>query len=164
MYLSSLSLIEDGFVSIKRWFWVVLFSLFCLVCILIVSLSAHTGTSAFVELLSPHILWHTCLHLQNHHASNCIVVFVAPSPPSFLPAITIAAIIIVSTQHHHHCLRLCLFAMSDQCALDESGGLKEAKDIEFFFSESETMPLASSAALSQQNPANTGKSYTPLFL
>lgn len=44
--------------------------------------------------------------------------------------------------------------MSDQCALDESGGLKEAKDIEFFFSESETIPLASSASL-QRNPGNT---------
>ena len=54
--------------------------------------------------------------------------------------------------------------MSDQCALDESGGLKEAKDIEFFFSESETMPLASSAALLPQNPGNTGKSRASLSL
>ena len=54
--------------------------------------------------------------------------------------------------------------MSDQCALDKSGGLKEAEDIEFFFSESETMPLRSStstqAALSKQNSGNTGESYT----
>jgi hypothetical protein len=49
-----------------------------------------------------------------------------------------------------------LFAMSEQCALDESGSLKEAKDIEFFFSESETMPLPLSAA--QQNSHDTGKS------
>jgi hypothetical protein len=48
--------------------------------------------------------------------------------------------------------------MSDQCALDESGGLKEAEEIEFFFSESETTPLASSATLSEQNPGNSGKS------
>jgi hypothetical protein len=38
-----------------------------------------------------------------------------------------------------------LFTMSDQCALDESGGLKEAEDIEFFFSESEKVPLRSSS-------------------
>jgi hypothetical protein len=54
------------------------------------------------------------------------------------------------------------FAMSDQCALDKSGSLKEAKDIEFFFSESEMTPLPSSAALPQCNPGNTGKSYVPL--
>lgn len=53
--------------------------------------------------------------------------------------------------------------MSDQCALDKSGTLKEAKDIEFFFSESETTPLPS-AALSQRNPGNTGKSNIPLSL
>jgi hypothetical protein len=39
-----------------------------------------------------------------------------------------------------------LFAMSDQCAIDKSGGLKEANEIEFFFSESESMPLPSSTA------------------
>ena len=52
--------------------------------------------------------------------------------------------------------------MSNQCALDESGGLKEAKDIEFFFSESETMPLRSStaSALLKQNSGNNGESYT----
>jgi hypothetical protein len=49
--------------------------------------------------------------------------------------------------------------MSDQCALDESGSLREARDIEFFFSESETTPLPSSAASSQQNPHNAGKSH-----
>jgi hypothetical protein len=62
--------------------------------------------------------------------------------------------------HHYHRQHLFLFTMSDQCALDESGGLKEAKDIEFFFSESETTPLASSAASLQRNPGNTGKSHT----
>ncbi|KAH9022855.1 hypothetical protein EDB84DRAFT_1678365 [Lactarius hengduanensis] len=36
--------------------------------------------------------------------------------------------------------------MSDQCALDKSGSLKEAKDVEFFYSESETTPLPSSGA------------------
>ena len=36
--------------------------------------------------------------------------------------------------------------MPDQCALDEYGGLKEAKEIEFFFYESETMPFPSSTA------------------
>ncbi|KAH9044093.1 hypothetical protein EDB83DRAFT_2317944 [Lactarius deliciosus] len=36
--------------------------------------------------------------------------------------------------------------MSDQCALDESGSLKEAKDVEFFYSKSETTPLPSSGA------------------
>ncbi|KAI0285201.1 hypothetical protein BC826DRAFT_1109379 [Russula brevipes] len=46
--------------------------------------------------------------------------------------------------------------MSDQCALDESGNLREAKDIEFFFSESETAPLPSSAPLPQRNPGNFG--------
>ena len=50
--------------------------------------------------------------------------------------------------------------MSDQCALDESGNLKEAEDIEFFNSESETTPIASSAALLQRNPGNAGKSHT----
>ena len=50
--------------------------------------------------------------------------------------------------------------MSNQCALDKSGGLKEA--IEFFFSESETMPLRSStaSALLKQNSGNNGESYT----
>lgn len=52
--------------------------------------------------------------------------------------------------------------MSDQCALDESGGLKEAEDIKFFFSESETRPLPSSTTL--KNAGNAGKSYTPLSL
>ena len=51
-----------------------------------------------------------------------------------------------------------LFAMFDQCALDESGGLKEANKIEFFFSKSETMPLPSSTASLQRNPGNAGKS------
>jgi hypothetical protein len=54
--------------------------------------------------------------------------------------------------------------MSDHCALDESGNLKEAKDIEFFFSESETTPLASSAALPQRNPGAFGKPSTPSSL
>ena len=35
--------------------------------------------------------------------------------------------------------------MSDQCAVGTSDGLKDAKDIEFFFSEGETIPLASFA-------------------
>jgi hypothetical protein len=98
-------------------------------------------------------------------ASIAILLAIATSE-SIAIAITI---VILSTQHPRHCcnhrhLRLCLFAMSDQCALNESGGLKEAKDIEFFFSESETMPLASSAASLQQNPGNTGKSHAPLSL
>ena len=46
--------------------------------------------------------------------------------------------------------------MSDQCAIDESGSLKEARDIEFFFSESETRPL--------KNPGDVGKSYASLSL
>ena len=50
--------------------------------------------------------------------------------------------------------------MSDQCALNESGNLKEAEDIEFFNSKNETTPLASSAALLQWNPGNAGKSHT----
>ena len=54
--------------------------------------------------------------------------------------------------------------MSDQCALDKSGGLEEAEDIEFFFSESETMPLRTStstqATSSKQNSGNTGESYS----
>ena len=50
--------------------------------------------------------------------------------------------------------------MPDQCALDEYGSLKEAKDIEFFFSESETMPLPSSTASLQRNPGNAGESNT----
>lgn len=45
--------------------------------------------------------------------------------------------------------------MSDQCALDKSGGLKEVNDIEFFFSKSEMMPLPSSAALLEQNDGNS---------
>ena len=57
-----------------------------------------------------------------------------------------------------------LFLMSDQCALDKSGGLEEAEDIEFFFSESETMPLRTStstqATSSKQNSGNTGESYS----
>jgi hypothetical protein len=53
--------------------------------------------------------------------------------------------------------------MADQCALDKSGNLKEAEDIEFFFSESEKNPLPSSAALSQCNPGNTGTSNVPLY-
>jgi hypothetical protein len=51
----------------------------------------------------------------------------------------------------------------DQCALDASGNLKDAKDIEFYFSESERMPL--SATLPQQqcqqsdhDAGNSGKS------
>ena len=50
--------------------------------------------------------------------------------------------------------------MPDQCALDEYGGLKEAKDIEFFFSESETTPFPSSTASLQWNPGNAGESNT----
>ena len=47
--------------------------------------------------------------------------------------------------------------MSDQCVLSKSDGLKEANDIEFYYSESDTMPLPSVGALSQQNPGNGGK-------
>ena len=49
--------------------------------------------------------------------------------------------------------------MSDQCALNESGGLKEAKDIEFFYSESEATPLPSSTTMSKalKNPGNAGE-------
>lgn len=54
--------------------------------------------------------------------------------------------------------------MSDQCALNESGGLKEAEDIDFFFSKSEATPLHTSTALLKQNPGNTGESYIPLSL
>jgi hypothetical protein len=55
--------------------------------------------------------------------------------------------------------------MSDQCALDESGGLKEAEDIEFFYSESEKMPLTSSTVtLKQKNTGSAGELYTPLPL
>ena len=50
--------------------------------------------------------------------------------------------------------------MPDQCALDKYGSLKEAKDIEFFFSKSETMPLPSSTASLQWNPGNAGESNT----
>jgi hypothetical protein len=57
-----------------------------------------------------------------------------------------------------------LFVMSDQCALDESGNLKEAKDIEFFYSEGETTPLPSSATSSQRNPGNVGGPNTLLSL
>ena len=45
--------------------------------------------------------------------------------------------------------------MSDQCALDESGALKEAHDIEFFYSESETTPL--------QNDKSASKFYSILL-
>jgi hypothetical protein len=48
--------------------------------------------------------------------------------------------------------------MSDQCAVDEFGNLKEAKDIDFVFSESETSPLPSAAAPSQHDRRNAGKS------
>lgn len=53
--------------------------------------------------------------------------------------------------------------MSEQCALDKSGRLKEAEDIEFFFSKSETRPFRSSTASLKQN---TGEYYiiTPLSL
>jgi hypothetical protein len=47
-------------------------------------------------------------------------------------------------------------SMSDQCALDESGALKEAQDIEFFHSESETTPLP--------NTKSTSKFYILLLL
>jgi hypothetical protein len=53
--------------------------------------------------------------------------------------------------------------VSDQCALDESGGLKEASNIKFF-SESEMMPLPSSTPSLQRNPGNTGESNTLLSL
>ena len=54
--------------------------------------------------------------------------------------------------------------MTDQCALNESGGLKEAEEIEFFFSESETAPMHSSSAPLKQNPgsSNSGEPFTPL--
>ena len=54
--------------------------------------------------------------------------------------------------------------MTDQCTLNESGGLKEAEEIEFFFSESEMTPMHSSSAPLKQNPgsSNSGKSFTPL--
>jgi hypothetical protein len=48
--------------------------------------------------------------------------------------------------------------MSDQCALNESGGLKDAEDIEFFHSESEATPLPSSSAF--KNPGNAGGYYS----
>ena len=51
--------------------------------------------------------------------------------------------------------------MSDQCALNESGSLKEAIDIDFFFSESETTPLPSSGL---KNPGNAGEYQTLLSL
>ena len=52
--------------------------------------------------------------------------------------------------------------MSDQCALNESGGLKDAEDIEFFYSESEATPLPSSSAL--KNPGNAGDYYSLALL
>jgi hypothetical protein len=54
--------------------------------------------------------------------------------------------------------------MSDQCALDENGCLKDANDIEFHFSESETTPMASSSASLQQSSEPSGKSHTSLSL
>lgn len=54
--------------------------------------------------------------------------------------------------------------MSDQCALDKSSGLKEAEDIEFFHSESETIPLPPPAVSSQQNLDGTATSKHNTFV
>ena len=54
--------------------------------------------------------------------------------------------------------------MSDQCAVDEHGNLKEAKDIDFVFSESKTTPLGPFGTSLQQNPGNNGKSHSSLYL
>ena len=51
--------------------------------------------------------------------------------------------------------------MSDQCALNASGSLKEAIDIDFFFSKSETTPLPSSGL---KNSGNAGEYQTLLSL
>jgi hypothetical protein len=57
-----------------------------------------------------------------------------------------------------------LLPMSDQCALNKLGSLKEAKDIDFFFSESGMTPLPCFATSLQCNPGNMGKSNFPLSL
>jgi len=52
-----------------------------------------------------------------------------------------------------------------QCALDESGALKEAQDIEFFYSESETMPLQNTKSTDLRRGGrkkNTEKMYTSI--
>jgi hypothetical protein len=63
--------------------------------------------------------------------------------------------------HVRSVFSLCPFAMSDQRALET---LKEAKDIEFYYSESDMTPLPSVTAVLQQNAggANTGKFNTLL--
>ena len=54
--------------------------------------------------------------------------------------------------------------MSDQCTLDKSSGLKEAEDIEFFHSESETIPLPPPAVSLQQNPDKMATSKHDTFV